>query len=41
MVAVMFAAVLCDRRAVTLRAVAIAAVIVLALRPETLTEPGF
>ncbi len=41
MVAVMFAAVLFDRRALTLRAVAIAAVIVLALRPETLTGPGF
>lgn len=41
MVAVMLAAVLYDRRALTLRAVAIAAAIVLALRPETLTEPGF
>lgn len=41
MVAVMFAAVLADRRAITLRAVAIAAVIVLVFRPETLTEPGF
>ncbi|MDJ0825149.1 MAG: ComEC/Rec2 family competence protein [Rhodobacter sp.] len=41
MVAVMLLAVLVDRRAITLRAVAVAAVIVLALRPETLTEPGF
>ncbi|MFQ6548953.1 ComEC/Rec2 family competence protein [Aestuariibius sp. 2305UL40-4] len=41
MVAVMFAAVLVGRRAVTLRAVAIAAMIVLALRPEALLGPGF
>ncbi len=41
MVAVMFAAVLVGRRAVTLRAVAIAALIVLALRPEALLGPGF
>lgn len=41
MVAVMFGAVLIDRRALTLRAVAMAAIIVLCLRPETLTEPGF
>ena len=41
MVSVMFAAVLLDRRAITLRAVAIAAMIVLVFRPETLTEPGF
>lgn len=41
MVLVMFAAVLMDRRAVTLRAVAIAAMIVLAVRPESLTEAGF
>ncbi len=41
MVAVIFTAVLFDRRAITLRAVAIAALIVLGLRPETLTEPGF
>ena len=41
MVAVMFVAVLFDRRAVTLRAVAMAAVIVLVFRPEVLTEPGF
>lgn len=40
-VAVMFAAVLLDRRAITLRAVAIAALIVLARRPETLLSPGF
>ena len=41
MVAVMLIAVLLDRRALTLRAVAVAAVIVLLLRPESLTEPGF
>ncbi len=41
MVAVMLLAVLADRRALTLRAVAIAAVIVLLLRPEALTGPGF
>lgn len=40
-VAVMFVAVLLDRRAVTLRSVAIAALIVLAHRPETLLGPGF
>ena len=40
-VAVMFAAVLLDRRAITLRSVAIAAVIVLVHRPETLLSPGF
>jgi competence protein ComEC len=41
MVSVMFVAILFDRRAITLRAVAIAAIIVLVLRPETLTQPGF
>lgn len=41
MVSVMFVAVLFDRRAITLRAVAIAALIVLVLRPEALTGPGF
>lgn len=41
MVAVMFLAVLMDRRALTLRAVAVAAIIVLVLRPEVLPEPGF
>ena len=41
MVAVMFIAILFDRRALTLRAVAMAAVIVLLLRPEALTEAGF
>jgi competence protein ComEC len=40
-VAVMFAAVLLDRRAVTLRSVAIAALIVLTHRPESLLGPGF
>ena len=41
MVAVMFVAVLVERRAVTLRSVAVAALIVLALRPEALLGPGF
>ncbi|MDA8585943.1 ComEC family competence protein [Rhodobacteraceae bacterium] len=41
MVSVMFVAVLVDRRAVTLRAVAVAAFIVLTLRPEALYGPGF
>ncbi|MCV6595340.1 MAG: ComEC family competence protein [Silicimonas sp.] len=41
MVAVMFAALLLNRRAVTLRAVAVAALIVLTLRPEALYGPGF
>ena len=41
MVSVMLVAVLLDRRAISLRSVAIAAVIILALRPEALTEAGF
>ncbi|OBY27219.1 ComEC/Rec2 family competence protein [Leisingera sp. JC1] len=41
MVAVMFGAVLLDRRAITLRAVAVAALIVLLRRPESLLSPGF
>ncbi|MFW8636421.1 ComEC/Rec2 family competence protein [Cribrihabitans pelagius] len=41
MVAVMFSAVLLNRRAITLRAVAVAAVIVLLRRPESLLSPGF
>jgi competence protein ComEC len=41
MAAVVLVAVLFDRRALTLRAVALAAMIVLTLRPEALTEPGF
>ncbi|NNE81267.1 MAG: DUF4131 domain-containing protein [Silicimonas sp.] len=41
MVAVMFTALLFDRRAITLRAVAVAALIVLTLRPEALYGPGF
>ena len=41
MVAVLFGAVLVDRRAFSLRAVAFAALIVLALRPESLISPGF
>ncbi|MDG4647552.1 ComEC/Rec2 family competence protein [Roseibacterium sp. SDUM158017] len=40
-VAVMLIAVMLDRRAVTLRSVAMAALIVLAHRPETLFSPGF
>ncbi len=41
MVAVMLVAVLLDRRALTLRAVAMAAIIVLVWQPEALTGPGF
>ncbi|MEM6596433.1 MAG: ComEC/Rec2 family competence protein, partial [Pseudomonadota bacterium] len=41
MVAVMFVAVFADRRAVTLRAVAVAAMVVLTLKPEALYGPGF
>ncbi|MCF6429529.1 ComEC/Rec2 family competence protein [Leisingera sp. MMG026] len=41
MVAVMFGAVLLNRRAITLRAVAVAAWIVLLRRPESLLSPGF
>jgi competence protein ComEC len=41
MVAVMLVAVLLDRQAITLRSVAIAAFIVLGVRPEALVNPGF
>lgn len=41
MVAVMFFAVLLERRAINLRAVALAALIVLTLRPEAVYGPGF
>ena len=41
MVSVMFGAVLLDRRALTLRAVALAATLILLTQPESLTEPGF
>ncbi|WP_299983162.1 ComEC/Rec2 family competence protein [uncultured Ruegeria sp.] len=41
MVCVMLGAVLLDRRAISLRAVAVAALIVLILRPESLLSPGF
>ncbi len=41
MVSVMLGAVLLDRRALSLRSVALAALIVLALRPEALAGPGF
>ena len=41
MVTVMLGAVLIDRRAISLRAVAVAALIVLTLRPESLLSPGF
>lgn len=41
MVAVMLGAVMLDRRALTLRAVAVAALIVLCLHPEALLGPGF
>ena len=41
MVTVMFVAILLDRRALTLRAVAMAAILVLVLHPEALLGPGF
>ena len=41
MVAVMLVAVLADRRAISLRSVAIAAMLILFLRPESLIEAGF
>ncbi|MCB2115138.1 MAG: ComEC/Rec2 family competence protein [Rhodobacteraceae bacterium] len=41
MAAVMLVAVLSDRRAISLRSVAISALIVLFLEPESLVEPGF
>ncbi|TDL84116.1 ComEC family competence protein [Palleronia sediminis] len=41
MAAIALVAVMLDRRALTLRAVAIAALIVLLLRPEALASPGF
>lgn len=41
MVAVMLGAILADRRAVSLRTVALAALLILAAAPEALTQPGF
>ncbi|WP_170557120.1 ComEC/Rec2 family competence protein [Ruegeria atlantica] len=41
MASVMLMAILIDRRAISLRAVAVAALIVLTLRPESLLSPGF
>ncbi|WP_421703829.1 ComEC/Rec2 family competence protein [Aliiroseovarius sp.] len=41
MVAAMFTAVLFDRRALSIRSVALAAMIVLILHPQALVEPGF
>lgn len=41
MIAVMLTAALADRRAVTIRNVVIAALIILALSPESLMQPGF
>lgn len=41
MVTVMLVAVLADRRAISLRSVAIAAFVLLAVEPESLVEPGF
>ena len=41
MVAVMLGAILADRRALSLRTVALAAVVILALAPEALLSPGF
>lgn len=40
-VAVMFVAIMLDRRAITMRSVAMAAIVVLLNRPETLLSPGF
>lgn len=41
MVAVMLVAVLFDRRAISMRSVAMAGLVVMLLRPESLTQPGF
>jgi competence protein ComEC len=41
MIAVMLGAVLLDRRALTLRSVAVAALVLLLFLPESLLEPGF
>jgi competence protein ComEC len=41
MAVVMLLAVLLDRRAISLRSVALAAMIILTIEPESLTEPGF
>ncbi|MEM7295266.1 MAG: ComEC/Rec2 family competence protein [Pseudomonadota bacterium] len=41
MVSIFFLAVILDRRALTIRSVAIAAFVVLSLRPEALLSPGF
>jgi len=41
MVAVFLVAILLDRRAISLRSVAIAAIIILLVQPEALTDPGF
>ncbi|RME14144.1 MAG: ComEC family competence protein [Alphaproteobacteria bacterium] len=41
MVSVLFGAVLLERKALTLRAVAVAATVILLVEPETLAEPGF
>ncbi len=41
MVAVMLGAILLDRRALSLRSVAVAGALILLYRPESLTEPGF
>ncbi|MDX5349721.1 MAG: ComEC family competence protein, partial [Paracoccaceae bacterium] len=41
MIAVVLGAILLDRRALTLRSVAVAGIILLALKPESLLEPGF
>ncbi|MEZ5801457.1 MAG: ComEC/Rec2 family competence protein [Nitratireductor sp.] len=41
MIAIMLAATLADRRALTIRNVALAATIILCLSPEALLEPGF
>jgi competence protein ComEC len=41
MLAIMFGAIIADRSALTMRNVALAAAVILAARPQSLTEPGF
>lgn len=41
MLAIMFGAIIADRSALTMRNVGLAAAIILAVRPQSLTEPGF
>jgi competence protein ComEC len=41
MIAVMLGAVLLDRRAISMRSVAIAGIVLLLITPESLLDPGF